>query len=330
MSADQSRKKSLYFLLLNVLRSRSNTNNEMVRALITSLSIDDLGDDWQISTNLNGEISKHIVKKSEFSLYQTKPTGQDVLKVYQDNRKAAEIIAKKILGAMYTAEEKQVQEPGGAQSNKLAVLNLILFSALLLSHLFQPRIAASSLMILILFSISSFLSKFIRNRKFRVLLTILTSLLLFEVASLIHFKFSWSLTAMLTLAYLNLIPILRKPEKAWSWVLLISYSAGTGILILYPLFSEKNANNLNLTLVWMICNFAFLRINCLSTWNNLSSILMGSEIVATFMLLIYTVQDYRRFLILFPLLLIWLYSTLTWSRRRSGLEYLQVLGILLI
>jgi len=71
---DESRKKSLYFLLLAIGRQRAVDNptfRDKYRAAFNSLSIEKMDDFWEISVSVNGSLVNQLVPRNAFKFYTT-------------------------------------------------------------------------------------------------------------------------------------------------------------------------------------------------------------------------------------------------------------------
>jgi hypothetical protein len=101
MATDESRKKSLHFLLLTFLRQKSSRVNQphVTRELVRNLEILELRDDWKITTRLENKVIEFDYPKSDFEFYQTK--SEDFYKI--DPAEKNRISAQKVVFDLFSA-----------------------------------------------------------------------------------------------------------------------------------------------------------------------------------------------------------------------------------
>lgn len=88
---DESRKKSMYFLLLAVGRQRAQKNSSLrieYREALNSLEIEKLGECWSVTVNSSGKQINREIKRSDMRFYVTGLSEQND-KIHEANRKKA-------------------------------------------------------------------------------------------------------------------------------------------------------------------------------------------------------------------------------------------------
>lgn len=92
---DQSRERSLYFLLQAVARQMSfqDPDKWKVRTAIKSIAIKDLGENWEVIATCDSKISTKLVPKGSFIFYYTKaPENLELDPAIQNQNSARELL----------------------------------------------------------------------------------------------------------------------------------------------------------------------------------------------------------------------------------------------
>ena len=136
MAADQSRLKSLYFLLLATARKRvlNSSDPSIAREIIKHLEIRELEDSWEISAHLTNGSINILREKSKFTFYATKNETSYDVEPSVSNKYQAELVVNELFKkAGLSHADLDILDHESFKNSKTAIRKYLLTCLLILT-----------------------------------------------------------------------------------------------------------------------------------------------------------------------------------------------------